>query len=166
MKILIFGLPGSGKSTLAEPLAKLLGGVHINADRVREKYEGHDMSKWDFSPQGRMLQAQRMKFLSDGVVMAGKIAVADFVCPTAEAREQFGPDFTVFMDTIEQGRYEDTNKMFQRPDTHWAGVDYHVAKWFDDTHSQLVPVIERFMKKQNTTPVGYSAWRMEQAENV
>ena len=82
MKILIFGLPGSGKSTLAEPLAKLLGGVHINADRVREKYEGHDMSKWDFSPQGRMLQAQRMKFLSDGVVMTGKIAVADFVCPT------------------------------------------------------------------------------------
>ena len=48
MKILIFGLPGSGKTTLAEPLAKLLGGVHINADEVRKQYEGHDMSKWDF----------------------------------------------------------------------------------------------------------------------
>ena len=44
MKILIFGLPGSGKTTLAEPLAKLLGGVHINADEVRKQYEGHDMS--------------------------------------------------------------------------------------------------------------------------
>ena len=55
--------PGSGKSTLAEPLAKLLGGVHINADAVREKYEGHDMSKWDFSLEGRIKQAQRMKFL-------------------------------------------------------------------------------------------------------
>ena len=100
MKILIFGLPGSGKSTLAEPLAKLLGGVHVNADRVREKYEGHDMSKWDFSPEGRMRQAQRMKLLTDGVIMAGKIAVADFVCPTQKAREEFGADFTVWMDTI------------------------------------------------------------------
>tara|TARA_B100000035_G_C20981610_1_gene545704 strand:+ start:526 stop:1023 length:498 start_codon:yes stop_codon:yes gene_type:complete len=164
MKILIFGLPGSGKSTLAKPLADLVGGVHLNADAIRQKYEGHDKSNWDFSLQGRMLQAQRMKFLSDGVVMAGKIAVADFVCPTAEAREQFGADFTVFMDTIEQGRYEDTNALFERPQTNWAGVDYHVAKWFDDTHAQLVPVIERFMKKRNTTAVGYSHWRMEQAD--
>ena len=78
MKILIFGLPGSGKTTLAEPLAKLLGGVHINADEVRKKYEGHDMSKWDFSPEGRMRQADRMRHIADGVVEAGKIAVADF----------------------------------------------------------------------------------------
>ena len=81
MKILIFGLPGSGKSTLAEPLAKLLGGVHINADRVRQQYEGHDQSKWDFSPQGRMLQAQRMKFLSDGVVMTGKLPLLILYAP-------------------------------------------------------------------------------------
>jgi len=159
MKILIFGLPGSGKSTLAEPLAKLLGGVHINADRVRETYEGHDMSKWDFSLEGRIKQAQRMKFLSDGVVMAGKIAVADFVCPTQKAREEFGADFTVWMDTIPEGRYEDTNKMFEAPNKYER--DYHVAKWFDDTHIQLVPIVERFMKKQSTTPVGYSAWRLE-----
>jgi len=159
MKILIFGLPGSGKSTLAEPLAKLLGGVHVNADAVREKYEGHDMSKWDFSLEGRIKQAQRMKFLSDGVVMAGKIAVADFVCPTQKARDEFDADFTVWMDTIEEGRYEDTNKIFEKPDRYKR--DYHVAKWFDDTHVQLVPIVERFMKKQNTTPVGYAAWRME-----
>ena len=62
MKILIFGLPGSGKTTLAEPLAKLLGGVHINADEVRKKYEGHDMSKWDFSEQGRLKQAFALHF--------------------------------------------------------------------------------------------------------
>ena len=123
MKILIFGLPGSGKSTLAEPLAKLLGGFHVNADKVREKYEGHDMSKWDFSPEGRMRQAQRMKFISDGVVMAGKIAVADFVCPTQKARKEFGADFTVWMDTIEEGRYEDTNKMFEPP----KEVDFRVT---------------------------------------
>ena len=80
MKILIFGLPGSGKTTLAEPLAKLLGGVHINADEVRKQYEGHDMSKWDFSPEGRIKQANRMRHLADGIVKADKIAIADFVC--------------------------------------------------------------------------------------
>ena len=77
MKILIFGLPGSGKTTLAKPFADLIGGVHINADAVRERY-----SDWDFSREGRVRQAQRMRHLADGVVMAGKIAVADFVCPT------------------------------------------------------------------------------------
>jgi len=159
MKILIFGLPGSGKTTLAEPLAKLLGGVHINADEVRRKYEGHDMSKWDFSPEGRMKQANRMRHLADGIVMADKIAVADFVCPTKEAREQFEPDFVVWMDTIPEGRYEDTNRMFENPKK--VDVDYHVAEWFNDTHVQLVPIIERYMKKQNTTPIGYVAWRLE-----
>ena len=87
MKILIFGLPGSGKSTLAKPFADLIGGVHINADEVRTKY-----NDWDFTPEGRIRQAQRMRYLADGAVMAGKIAIADFVCPTDQAREEFGAD--------------------------------------------------------------------------
>lgn len=138
MKILIFGLPGSGKTTLAKPFAELLGGVHINADEVRERY-----NDWDFSPEGRMRQAQRMRHLSDGVVMAGKIAVTDFVCPTEEARLAFDPDFTVWMDTIKEGRFEDTNKMFQKP----PQCDYHVSEWFDDTHSQLVQVVKKYMER-------------------
>jgi adenylylsulfate kinase len=137
MKILIFGLPGSGKSTLAEPFAKLVGGVWLNADAVRKEYDD-----WDFSPEGRMRQAQRMKFLSDGVVKAGKIAIADFVCPTEAARAEFNPDFTVWMDTIKAGRFEDTNKMFEKP----ASFDYHVAEWFSDTHLQLMQVVTSYMK--------------------
>ena len=138
MKVFIFGLPGSGKSTLAKPFADLVSGVHINADEVRTKYDD-----WDFTPEGRMRQAQRMKHIADGVVMAGKIAVADFVCPTEKTRSEFDPNYTVWMDTIEKGMYEDTNAMFEKPEK----VDYHVAKWFDDTHAQLLPVVKSWMEK-------------------
>ena len=138
MKILLFGLPGSGKTTLAKPLAELLGAVHINADAVREEY-----NDWDFSPEGRIRQAQRMRYLADGVAKAGKIAVADFVCPTEQARAEFDADFTVWMDTIQEGRFEDTNKMFVKPEK----VDYHVSEWFDDTHVVLFKVIKKYLDR-------------------
>ena len=142
MKILIFGLPGSGKTTLAKPLSELLGAVHLNADAVRDEYDD-----WDFTPAGRQRQAQRMRHLADGVVKAGRIAVADFVCPTSAARLEFGADYTVWMDTIKEGRFEDTNKMFETPPR--TGVDYHVSDWFDDTHAQLLQVVKNYMAQQN-----------------
>ena len=138
MKILLFGLPGSGKTTLAKPLAELLGAVHINADEVRKKY-----NDWDFSSDGRIRQAMRMKYLADGIVQAGRICVADFVAPTIAARKEFDADFTVWMDTITEGRFEDTNKMFVKPEI----VDYHVSEWFDDTHLVLVEVIKKYMER-------------------
>ena len=138
MKILICGLPGSGKSTLAEPFAKLINGVWINADQVREQY-----NDWDFTQGGRMRQAQRMRYLSDGVVRAGGIEVADFVCPTENARREFDADYTVWMDTIKEGKYEDTNRMFEKP----TNVNYHVAEWFNDTHAQLLEVVQNYMER-------------------
>ena len=139
MRILIFGLPGSGKTTLAKPFAELLGGVHLNADNIRERY-----NDWDFSPSGRMRQAERMRHLADGVTMAGKIAVADFVAPTDEIRKVFDADFAIWMDTINKSEYNDTNKIFERP--YKAYVNYHVAQWFDDTHEQLFKVVQRYME--------------------
>ncbi len=140
MKILIFGLPGSGKSTLAEPFAKLINGVWLNADAVRTKYDD-----WDFSVQGRRRQSNRMRHLADGINMAGKIVVADFICPVDENRKDFDADFTVWMDTIKESIYDDTNALFYPPES----VDYHVKGWFDDTHNTLMPVVQRWMRINN-----------------
>lgn len=149
MKILVCGLPGSGKTTLAKPLAKLLGAVWINADQVRTKYDD-----WDFTPEGRIRQAQRMRYLSDGVVMAGKVAVTDFVAPTEKAREAFDADYVIWMDTVNKSKsvngpaaegstFEQTDKMFEKP----TNCNYHVATWFEDTHAQLLPIIRNYMER-------------------
>ena len=147
------GLPGSGKTYLAKRFSKIVNAEWLNADKIRGKY-----NDWDFSEQGIIRQVKRMKNLAQH--SRKKIVVADFVCPTKEAREKFEPDFVVWMDTIPEGRYEDTNRMFENPQKY--DIDYHVAEWFNDTHTQLVPIIERYMKKQNTTPIGYVAHRLNE----
>lgn len=138
MKVLFFGLPGSGKSTLAPIFAKITNGIWINADHVRATYDD-----WDFTPEGRLRQSLRMRYLSDGVVLSGKIAVADFVCPTEKTRTEFSADFTVWMDTIKEGRYEDTNKVFEPP----SSCDYHVDKWFNSPLNITMDIVKTWRNK-------------------
>jgi|TARA_B100001939_G_C16403978_1_gene389519 adenylylsulfate kinase len=109
-KILIMGLPGAGKTTLAEKLVKKIDAIWINADEVRRKY-----NDWDFSNEGRLRQANRMKSLANDALNQKKHVVVDFVCPTPETRNDFNPDFLIWVDTIKKGRFEDTNKMFIPP---------------------------------------------------
>jgi adenylylsulfate kinase len=110
MKILIFGLPGSGKTTLANELVKSLDAKSLNADEVRKEY-----NDWDFSSEGRTRQAKRMRQLADEIVSMGGIVVVDFVCPTRETRKIFDGDFVIYLNTIKESRFEDTNKMFEEP---------------------------------------------------
>ncbi len=113
MKILIFGLPGSGKTTLAVFLMELLGPdtVWYNADAIRKQYDD-----WDFSDEGRLRQANRMKDLMEEADQDGFDVICDFVCPTNELRELFDEDtYRVYVDTIDEGRFDDTNKLFEDP---------------------------------------------------
>ena len=109
-KILIMGLPGSGKTTLAKVLVPMFNAVWLNADKVRE--EAND---WDFSEMGRSIQANRMKRLASEAIENNRNVIADFVCPTRDTRKDFEADYTIWMDTIKEGRFEDTNKMFEPP---------------------------------------------------
>ena len=112
------GLPGSGKTTLADELAPLLNAKRLNADEVRK--EAND---WDFSEEGRKRQAKRMADFALRLKEDGNFVVADFICPTPEARALFPADFIIWVDTIKEGRFDDTNNMFIQPDKY----DVHVA---------------------------------------
>tara|TARA_B110000196_G_C20649981_1_gene432529 strand:- start:2 stop:409 length:408 start_codon:yes stop_codon:yes gene_type:complete len=116
--ILIMGLPGSGKTTLANELGPMLNAKRLNADEVRK--EAND---WDFSEEGRKRQAKRMADFAIKLKNEGNYVVADFICPTPEARKLFPANFTIWVDTIKEGRFEDTNKLFVKPETY----DFHVT---------------------------------------
>ena len=105
------GLPGAGKTTLAEQLAPKLNAKRLNADEVRKAADD-----WDFSEEGRKRQAKRMADFALKLKSEGNFVVADFICPTPAARELFPADFIIWVDTINEGRFEDTNQMFVKPE--------------------------------------------------
>ena len=116
--ILIMGLPGAGKTTLANELAPLLKAKRVNADEVRKA-----ANDWDFSEEGRKRQSKRMSKLALNFKNEGNYVIADFICPTPEARNLFPADYTIWVDTIKEGRFEDTNQMFVKPEKY----DFHVT---------------------------------------
>ena len=94
MKILICGLPGAGKTWLAERLIKVIDNcAWYNADVVRKS-----ANDWDFTMEGRIRQANRMKTFADFEKQNGRWVICDFVAPTAKARIAFDPDYLIWID--------------------------------------------------------------------
>ena len=119
------GLPGAGKTYLAERLVPYLKAVWLNNNKVRK--EAND---WDFSPEGRQRQAKRMKDLAQKALNEEKHVVADFVCPTPKTRKDFNADIVIWVDTIKKGRFEDTNKMFVKPNKFdFRVTEKNAKKW-------------------------------------
>jgi adenylylsulfate kinase len=142
-KILIMGLPGAGKTTLARVLAPRLNAAHFNADDVRREIN-KDLG---FSAADRIEQARRMGWLCDQVVKIGCFAVADFICPTAEARAEFeagGSAFIVWVDRVRQSRFKDTDRIFVAPERY----DLHVTAegvpeyWAGEIAKRVRPVFD------------------------
>lgn len=102
MKVLVMGLPSSGKSTISRELSYHFLVPHYNADTIREK-----CNDWDFSHEGRMRQSYRMSFYDFGII--------DFVCPLEKTRRVVDADFIIWMDTIQESEYQDTNNIFEPP---------------------------------------------------
>ena len=125
--ILIMGLPGAGKTTLAEELAPKLKAKRLNADEVRKA-----ANDWDFSEEGRKRQAKRMADFAFKLKNQGNYVVADFICPTPEARSLFPADFVIWVDTIKEGRFDDTNQMFVKPEKYDFHVTTQDAKFWAD----------------------------------
>jgi nicotinamide riboside kinase len=149
-KILIMGLPGSGKTYFAERLKEYIethGEFHsladslnsskpvvkwINADDVRKKY-----NDWDFSYEGRIRQSIRMRELADACLK--DFVIADFVAPLVEMRNNFKADWTIWMDTIDAGRFEDTNKAFIPPETYdFRITEQNAEKWVELVGSHIL----------------------------
>ena len=151
-RILIMGLPGSGKTYFAEHLKQYLEhhGItqHIpemmpitgmnarvtwfNADDVRRKY-----NDWDFSKEGRIRQSLRM--LEFALASNTDYVICDFVAPIPEMRNNFKADWTIWMDTIESGRFEDTNKMFVAPEVYdFRITEQNAEKWAEFVGNHII----------------------------
>lgn len=155
-RILIMGLPGAGKTYLAaalkryiednsdffNPVAESLVGSAatvewFNADDVRKKF-----NDWDFSHEGRIRQSHRMRELADR--STADLVIADFVAPLPEIRNNFKADWTIWMDTIEAGRFEDTNRVFDAPDVYDFRVTEQAAeKWAEFIGDHIVETRRR-----------------------
>ena len=183
-KILIMGLPGSGKTYFAERLKRYLeqhGDVMkvspgrvlgyegipgpdffnvkvdwFNADEIRKRF-----NDWDFSREGRIRQSLRM--FEFAVKCSGDFVICDFVAPLPEMRHNFKADWTIWMDTIDAGRYDDTNRAFVPPDVYdFRITEQNADKWVEFVGQHILdnrrrPVFD--FKKETALLLGrYQPW--------
>ena len=150
-RILIMGLPGAGKTYFAERLQQQLGIEScdwFNADAVRKQFDD-----WDFTPEGRIRQSRRMRELADA--SPKQYVICDFVAPLPEMRDNFAADYTIWIDSIESGRFEDTNRAFVAPTEYDLRVtEQNAEKWIPTVIEQLTATKQFDWKRPTTQMLG------------
>jgi hypothetical protein len=126
------GLPGAGKTTLAQALRDRLWEegrtvAWFNADDIRKKFDD-----WDFSETGRIRQSKRMRDLAD--TSTNDYVICDFVAPLTEMRNNFKADWTVWVDTIRESKYADTNAAFVDPELY----DFRITEQNSEKWSEFI----------------------------
>ena len=156
------GLPGSGKTTLANELAKLIKSKRLNADEVRKA-----ANDWDFSEEGRTRQAKRMADFAKKMKNEGDYVIADFICPTPEARSLFPADYIVWVDTIKSGRFDDTNKMIGYCKLRWDRTTegFKNIQFIEERKYEGSLELERIYFLQKNTGKGYGSQFLKFIEN-
>lgn len=158
-RILIMGLPGAGKTYFAERLKKYLE-LHkersisfidsdrpypklnirvdwFNADDVRRKF-----NDWDFSKEGRIRQSIRM--FDFAISCKGEYVICDFVAPLPEMRNNFKADWTIWIDSINQSKFDDTNKAFVPPDVYdFRITEQNAEKWVPYVGQMIIDKVKR-----------------------
>lgn len=132
VRVLVMGLPGAGKTTFSNSLQRQFSNLgktysYFNADEIRTKY-----NDWDFSKEGRLRQSIRMYELS--INSNTDYVICDFVAPIEEMRQIFKPDWLIWIDTIDRGRYKDTNSLFQKPSVY----DFRITEQNSEFWSKYV----------------------------
>ena len=138
-KILVMGLPSSGKTFLSDILAKTFKLANFNADMIRKA-----ANDWDFSIEGRIRQAERMAHLANFEVSKGRSVICDFVCPLEQGRLIFDADIVIWLNTIIESEYGDTNKLFEPPKNPEWVISYFL------TEPKIISMFEQinFIPKQ------------------
>ena len=129
-RILVFGLPGSGKTTFSKKL--LLPNMdYYNANVIRKKFDD-----WNFSIAGRKLQSARMLSMTVDSKMNRRHSIADFVAPFDKNRQSY--DIKIWMNTISESKYRDTNEIFEKPKTcNFEIKDYNYDNIIKEIHNEI-----------------------------
>lgn len=135
-KILVMGLPGAGKTTLASAIKTILEDTYtvewLNADTIRTRF-----NDWDFSSEGRIRQSMRMVNMAN--VSNSEYVIADFIAPLEEMRATFDADYTIWVDTVTECKYADTNKAFIPPEKYDVRVtEQDAIKWANTICNTLI----------------------------
>ena len=99
MRVLIMGRCGASNTRLAaellEELHKNGPAEHLSSEEIRKEFNDSD-----YSEDGEVRTAQRMRMIADRYVDNGWPVICDLICPTPYTRLIIDADITVWLDTV------------------------------------------------------------------